>query len=41
MRAVLDTNIVCSGDKHLLACNGWNGIEVLTARIFCNRLKDS
>lgn len=31
--------IVCSGDKHLLACNGWNGVEVLTPRIFCNRLQ--
>ena len=36
-----NAKIVCSGDKHLLACNGWNGIEVLTPRIFCNRLKDS
>ena len=33
--------IVCSGDKHLLACNGWNGIEVLTPRLFCNRLQGS
>lgn len=31
--------IVCSGDKHLLACNGWNGVEVLTPRLFCNRLQ--
>ena len=30
--------VVCSGDRHLLACNGWNGIEVLTPRMFCNRL---
>ena len=21
--------IVCSGDRHLLACDGWNDIEVL------------
>jgi predicted nucleic acid-binding protein len=33
--------IVCSGDKHLLACNGWNGIEVLPPRLFCNRLQGS
>ena len=33
--------IVCSGDKHLLACNGWNGVEVLTPRLFCNRLQGS
>ena len=39
--AAANAKIVCSGDKHLLACNGWNGIEVLTPRIFCNRLKDS
>ena len=36
-----NAKIVCSGDKHLLACNGWNGIEVLTPRLFCNRLQDS
>ena len=30
--------VVCSGDKLLLACNGWNGIEVLTPRAFINRL---
>ena len=34
-----NAKIVCSGDKHLLACNGWNGIEVLTPRLFCNRLQ--
>ena len=39
--AAANAKIVCSGDKHLLACNGWNGIEVLPPRIFCNRLKDS
>ena len=33
--------IVCSGDKHLLACHGWNGVEVLTPRLFCNRLQGS
>ena len=33
--------IVCSGDKHLLACNGWNGVEVLTPRLFCSRLQSS
>ena len=32
--------IVCSGDKLLLACNGWSGIEVLTPRAFINRLAD-
>lgn len=36
-----NAKIVCSGDKHLLACNGWNGIEVLTPRLFCRRLRDS
>ena len=36
-----NAKIVCSGDKHLLACSGWNGIEVLTPRLFCNRLQDS
>ena len=34
-----NAKIVCSGDKHLLACNGWNGIEVLTPRLFCNQLQ--
>ena len=34
-----NAKIVCSGDKHLLACNGWNGIEVLTPRVFYNRLQ--
>lgn len=34
-----NAKIVCSGDKHLLACNGWNGIEVLTPRLFCNLLQ--
>ena len=34
-----NAKIVCSGDKHLLACNGWSGIEVLTPRLFCNRLQ--
>ena len=33
-----DAKIVCSGDRHLLACNGWQGIEVLTPRVFCDRL---
>ncbi len=37
--AASDAKIVCSGDKHLLACSGWNGIEVLTPRIFYNRLQ--
>ena len=36
-----NAKIVCPGDKHLLACNGWNGIEVLTPRLLCNRLQDS
>ena len=36
-----NAKIVCSGDKHMLACNGWNGIEVLTPRLFCSRLRDS
>ena len=34
-----DAKIICSGDRHLLACNGWKGIEVLTPRIFSNRLR--
>ena len=34
------SKIVCSGDKLLLACNGWRGIEVLTPRAFVNRLSD-
>ena len=34
-----NAKIVCSGDKYLLDCNGWNGIEVLTPRLFCNRLQ--
>ena len=37
--AAADAKIVCSGDRHLLACDGWNGIEVLTPRIFYNRLQ--
>ena len=37
--ALANAKIVCSGDKYLLACNGWNGIEVLTPRLFCNRLQ--
>lgn len=36
-----NAKIVCSGDKHLLACNGWNGIEVLPPRLFSNRLQGS
>ena len=36
-----NAKIVCSGDKHMLACNGWNGIEVLTPRLFNRRLRDS
>lgn len=39
--ATANAKIVCSGDKHLLACNGWNGIEVLNPRLFCNRLQSS
>ena len=39
--AAANAKIVCSGDKHLLACNGWNGIEVLTPRLFCNCLQGS
>ena len=35
-----DAKIVCSGDKHLLACNGWNDIEVLTPRMFYNLLQN-
>ena len=31
--------IVCSGDRHLLACDGWNDIEVLTPRMFYNQLR--
>lgn len=34
-----DAKVVCSGDGHLLACNGWQGIEVLTPRVFCDRLR--
>ena len=34
-----NAKIVCSGDKHLLACNGWNGIEVLTPRLFLSQLQ--
>lgn len=36
--AAANAKIVCSGDRHLLACNGWNSIEVLTPRMFYNRL---
>ena len=36
-----NAKIVCSGDRHLLACNGWNGIEVLVPRMFYNRLNES
>ena len=32
--------IVCSGDRHLLACDGWNDIEVLTPRMFYNLLQN-
>ena len=39
--AAANAKIVCSGDKHLLACNGWNGIEVLTPRLLCNCLQGS
>ena len=35
-----NAKIVCSGDRHLLACNGWNGIEVLVPRMFYNRLNE-
>ena len=35
-----NATIVCSGDRHLLACNGWNGIEVLVPRMFYNRLNE-
>ena len=31
--------IVCSGDRHLLACDGWNDIEVLTPRMLYNQLR--
>lgn len=34
-----NAKIVCSGDRHLLACDGWNGIEVQTPRMFYNRLQ--
>ncbi|MDB4915976.1 MAG: hypothetical protein JWM95_3620 [Gemmatimonadetes bacterium] len=27
-----DTQVIVSGDKHLLDVSGWNGIEVLTPR---------
>ena len=33
-----DATIICSGDRHLLACSGWKGIEVLTPRMFSTRL---
>lgn len=33
-----EANIVCSGDRHLLACNGWSGIEVLTPRAVLDRV---
>ena len=32
--------IVCSGDRHLLACDGWNDIEVLTPRMFYSQLQN-
>ena len=35
-----NAKIVCSGDRHLLACNGLNGIEVLVPRMFYNRLNE-
>ena len=35
-----NAKIVCSGDRHLLACDGWNDIEVLTPRMFCNLLQN-
>ena len=35
-----NAKVVCSGDRHLLACNGWNGIEVLTPRMFCDLLQE-
>ena len=34
-----NAKIVCSGDRHLLACDGWNDIEVLTPRMFYNHLR--
>ena len=37
--AASNAKIVCSGDRHLLACSGWNGIEVLTPRMFYNLLQ--
>ena len=35
-----NAKIVCSCDRHLLACDGWNDIEVLTPRIFYNLLQN-
>ena len=35
-----NAKIVCSGDRHLLACDGWNDIEVLTPRMFYNLLQN-
>jgi len=32
-----DAKIICSGDKHLLNVNGYQGIEVLKPRPFANR----
>ena len=37
--AASNAKVVCSGDRHLLACSGWNGIDVLTPRLFYNLLK--
>ena len=34
-----NAKVVCSGDRHLLACNGWNGIDVLTPRMFYDLLQ--
>ena len=39
--AAANAKVVCSGDRHLLACDGWNGIEVLTPRMFYNLLQNS
>ena len=33
-----NAKVVCSGDRHLLACDGWNDIEVLSPRMFYSRL---
>lgn len=38
-RVVLDTNILVSGDAHLLSLGEFRGVKILTPRAFLDRLR--